>query len=89
MTVGVDRHNGLKTSRGYHLGKDAILALVHITSIDNDALLRVVPHKVGILSKWVKNHSFNLHNISVLLLFNLAFTQSPPLALYAARRCAP
>ena len=62
MTVSVYCHNGLETISLDKLCEHAVLASNHITSINDNTLLGVIPRNVCILSEWVKNQSFNLHN---------------------------
>ena len=75
VTVCVYRHNGLKAVCLDKLLEDAVLALNHVTRIDNDALLGVVPSDICILSKWVKNQSFNLHN-TLFLFFDFCLKRN-------------
>ena len=65
VTVGVYCHHNLKAQLLNNGAKMLILSLRHITSVDDDSLQGIVPHKVGILPKWVKYKTFDIHNVSM------------------------
>jgi hypothetical protein len=50
VPVGVDRHAGVQPARVDELFEPGVLALVGVAGVDDDALVRVVPHHVGVFA---------------------------------------
>jgi hypothetical protein len=65
VTMGVYRHHDIKAELLDNGATVVVLSLRHVTCIYYDCLLSVVPNKVGILPKWVKYKTFDIHNFAM------------------------